>query len=152
MNDHMLSEEHDRVRKHSAASVNRSIDRRTKNNLNSYAGRSEAEISARIKELNQEWGNERWLETNASTLALTGLILGVTVNKKWLIVPGIVLPFLFQNAVQGWCPPLPILRRLGIRTREEIDAEKFALKTVRGDFRGLSSNKDANAAFESTRT
>ena len=68
------------------------------------------------------------LEVNASTLALSGLALGVTVNKKWLVVPGVVLSFLLQHGLQGWCPPLPILRRLGVRTRGEIDREKYALK------------------------
>jgi len=33
-----------------------------------------------------------------------------------------------QHGLQGWCPPLPLLRRLGIRTRGEIDREKYALK------------------------
>jgi hypothetical protein len=32
------------------------------------------------------------------------------------------------NASTGWCPPLPLLRRLGIRTRGEIDREKYALR------------------------
>ena len=59
-----------------------------------------------IKEFDREWDMERVLETNASALAFTGLVLGVTHNKKWLIVPGIVLPFFFQHAVQGWCPPV----------------------------------------------
>jgi hypothetical protein len=55
---------------------------------------------------------ERLLETNASALAFTGLALGITHSKKWLIIPGIVLPFLFQHALQGWCPPVPVFRRL----------------------------------------
>jgi hypothetical protein len=42
--------------------------------------------------------------------------------------------FLFQHAVQGWCPPVPILRRLGYRTAREIDDERAALKALRGDF------------------
>ncbi|HEX8886849.1 MAG TPA: hypothetical protein VF797_20360, partial [Noviherbaspirillum sp.] len=79
------------------------------------------------EQLDKEWDVERMLEANGSTLALTGLVLGATVNKKWLILPGIVLPFLLQHALQGWCPPLPVLRRLGIRTRSEIDREKYAL-------------------------
>jgi hypothetical protein len=45
-----------------------------------------------------------------------------------------VTAFLFQHAVQGWCPPLPILRRLGFRTASEIDTERYALKALRGDF------------------
>ena len=73
---------------------------------------------------------ERVLEVNASTLALSGLVLGATVNKKWLLVPCVVLSFLLQHGLQGWCPPLPLLRRLGVRTRGEIDREKYALKAA----------------------
>jgi hypothetical protein len=40
------------------------------------------------------------------------------------------LPFLLLHGVKGWCPPLPVLRRLGIRTRDEIDREKYSLLRV----------------------
>ena len=82
----------------------------------------------RIEVLDREWDVERILEVNAPMLALSGLVLGVTFNKKWLLLPGVVLSFLLQHGLQGWCPPLPILRRLGVRTRGEIDREKYALK------------------------
>jgi len=144
------NESADRVRSHTAPRINHAIDAETRKRMALVADKDEPEISARIAELSREWDVERWLETNASTLAMTGLLLGVTVNKKWLIVPGIVLPFLFQHAVQGWCPPLPILRRLGIRTREEIDREKYALKALRGDFDQVSG-ADADAAYEASR-
>ena len=49
-----------------------------------------------------------------------------------------IMGFLFQHAVTGWCPPVPVMRRLGVRTRSEIDREKFALKALRGDFKNLS--------------
>ena len=91
---------------------------------------------------------ERLLETNASAIAFTGLVLGLTQSKKWLIVPGIVLPFLFQHAVQGWCPPVPVFRRLGVRTREEIDRERYALKVLRGDFERVQSLLKPEAALE----
>lgn len=35
---------------------------------------------------------------------------------------------------QGWAPPVPILRTIGVRTLQEIDHEKYALKALRGDF------------------
>ena len=140
--------EQDRVRAHSSESVNREIDETIRRTVQAYAGRSSDAINRRIDELEREWDIERTLELNASTLALTGLILGVTVNKKWLIVPGIVLPFLFQHAVQGWCPPLPVLRNMGIRTREEIDLEKYALKALRGDFENSDNAKAAVEAAE----
>ena len=126
--------EHDRVRRNTEGSVNRQIDDEIAENVKAYAGKSRNEISYRIKELEREWDIERVLEMNASALALTGLALGLTHNRKWFVVPGVVLPFLFQHAVQGWCPPLPLLRRFGVRTREEIDREKYALKMLRGDF------------------
>ena len=137
--------EPDRVRAHTSEEANNRIDQAIRNSIHAYAGQSKAAMSRRIEELDREWDIERTLELNASTLALTGLFLGVTVNKRWLIVPGVVLPFLFQHAVQGWCPPLPVLRSMGIRTREEIDCEKYALKALRGDFEDV---RDPNAALE----
>jgi hypothetical protein len=117
----------DRVRRSTAVELTRQIDRETDANILHYANASPEVIAERVEQLDREWDVERILEVNASTLALTGLALGATVNKKWLILPGIVLPFLLQHALQGWCPPLPVLRRLGIRTRGEIDREKYAL-------------------------
>ncbi|MGZ8193178.1 MAG: hypothetical protein ACXWTW_06490 [Methylobacter sp.] len=118
----------DRVRSSTAAHVNEEIDYQTDVNIQRYKSKSKAEILERINMLDQEWDIERVLEVNASTLALTGLALGLTTNRKWFLLPGIVLPFLLQHGLQGWCPPLPLLRRLGIRTRGEIDREKYALK------------------------
>lgn len=108
--------------------MNQQIDRQTQDNIRRYSQSNNVAIRRRINELDREWDVERMLEVNASTLALTGLILGITVNRKWLYLTGGVLTFLLQHGVQGWCPPLPILRRLGIRTRGEIDREKYALK------------------------
>ena len=73
----------------------------------------------------------------ASSFSLTGIVLGSTVDKRWFLFPTIVLSFLLLHAIQGWCPPIPALRRLGIRTREEIDRERYALKVLAGDFAGI---------------
>lgn len=70
---------------------------------------------------------ERVLEVIASTLALSGLVLGLTVNRKWFAFPGVVLAFLLQHGLQGWCPPLLILCRLGERAQGKIDWGKYAL-------------------------
>jgi hypothetical protein len=132
----------DRVRAQTAARINDEIDQRTRRRLMRAAGAPPAVLSRLIADLDEEWDVERWLETNASILALTGTLLGRFVNKKFLIVPCFVLPFLLQHALQGWCPPVPFLRRKGVRTRREIDAEKYALKALRGDFAGLEHNGD----------
>jgi len=94
-------------------------------------------IDVRLSELDAEWDIERMLETMAPTFTLTGLVLGLTSHRKWLALPLIVNAFFLQHALQGWCPPLGILRRLGFRTADEIDRERYALKALRGDFRSV---------------
>jgi hypothetical protein len=144
----------DRVRANTAEEINRQIDRDIEIRVREYSHRTESEITRRINELERELDIERLLETNASLLAFIGLVLGITRNRKWLMVPGIVLPFLFQHAIQGWCPPVPILRRLGVRTRDEINREKYALKALRGDFDEINSMRrpeEAEDALEAVK-
>ena len=52
------------------------------------------------------------------------------------LVPGSVgrLGLPAANALRGWCPPVPVLRRFGVRTGREIEQERYALKILRGDF------------------
>jgi hypothetical protein len=133
----------DRVQANSDRSVNREIEREAARRVAQAAGAPKQVIARRIGELDEEWDIERWLEANASALAFTGTILGLLVNKKFFAIPCIVLPFLFQHAIQGWCPPVPILRRKGVRTRREIDTEKYALKAVRGDFSNIRATSNA---------
>ena len=143
--DYTGEETADRVRRNTAPDINVSIDRETEEHISYYATRSKEEITLRIHELDREWDVERVLETNASVLAFCGVMLAATHSRKWLIVPGVVSAFLFQHAVQGWCPPVPLFRGLGVRTRKEIDREKYALKALRGDFNGLASGSEKMA-------
>jgi hypothetical protein len=123
----------DRVSLHSTVSANRAIARRIEENVRFYALHPER-IDHRLRQLDQEWDIERVLEANAAVVAMAGVVLGVTRRAGWLALPALVGGFLLQHAVQGWCPPLPVLRRLGYRTVTEIDTERYALKALRGDF------------------
>ncbi|NBJ10719.1 hypothetical protein [Microvirga arsenatis] len=123
----------DRVPRHTSQEINRQIKMQIAESVRWHAAHPEG-IDRRLHELDQEWDVERTLEANASTLAFTGVMLGATLDKHWLALPALVTAFLFQHAVQGWCPPLPILRRLGFRTAHEIETERYALKALRGDF------------------
>lgn len=84
----------------------------------------------RLEQLDREWDTERVLETNASALILAGLVLGKHVSRKWLLLSCGVSAFLLQHALQGWCPPLPVIRALGVRTAQEIEAERAAIQTI----------------------
>ncbi|WP_296330379.1 hypothetical protein [Reyranella sp.] len=123
----------DRVPHNTVQAVNDRIERATGERLRRCVG-NPLQIERRLRELDREWDIERVLETNASVVAFLGLVLGSAVNRRWLFVPAAVTAFLFQHAVQGWCPPLPILRRMGVRTSREIEIERVALKILRGDF------------------
>jgi hypothetical protein len=134
----------DRVRANTPPKINQAIDTEIATTVRFYADKSDHEISEKIKELNLEWDIERYLEANAATLAFTGSLLGLKRSRDWFILPAVVAGFLFQHAVQGWCPPVSLFRRLGIRTRKEIEAEKYALKALRGDFDGICSQKSGS--------
>lgn len=124
----------DRVRAQTKSEINRKLDRELEQRLRFYAVQDKQTISERLAELDREWDIERTLETNAASVSLLGLILGVTSSRKWFVLPALVGGFLLQHAIQGWCPPLPVLRKLGVRTRLEIEQERYALKILRGDF------------------
>ena len=132
----------DRVRAVTADYVNQRIDDKIAENVRYYSGRTRAEGACRIAELEKEWDIERVLQLGAASLSLTGLALAAVKNKAWFLLPTAVLSFLFLHAVQGWCPPIPVLRRLGVRTREEIERERYALKALLGDFEDVTKAPD----------
>jgi hypothetical protein len=138
----MVSTKLDRVRDHTSAKSNIRIDRHIEDNIRKFAGQPFEVLTTHINELDKEWDIERRLETNASIIAFIGTILGAFVNPWFLVIPALVTAFLFQHATQGWCPPLPIFRKFGKRTRKEIDTEKFAMKILRGDFNQLQFKAD----------
>lgn len=130
----MLPSTADRVPVNTSSNLNKLIREQTAANVERYKSSSRSEIQMRLDELDHEWDIERTIEANASTIMLVGVGLGTFVDRKFFALPAVIAGFLLQHALQGWCPPVPILRRLGFRTQCEIDEEKYALKTLRGDF------------------
>ena len=138
----MLPPTRTRVEQNTADHVNDRIRRHTAATIERMVRQGPQAIAHRLTELEREWDIERTLEANASTIALIGLALGAFVHPYWFALPALVLAFLLLHALQGWCPPVPIFRRLGFRTASEIDAERTALKAVRGDFRSETQGTD----------
>lgn len=134
-----------RVPMHTARHVNEAVRRRTQDSLR-YHAENPDRIGERLSDLDREWDVERVLEANAAGISLVGLALAHTVDRRWTALPAAVVAFLLQHAVQGWCPPLPVFRRLGYRTRAEIDSERYALKALRGDFQRVADAQDKPSA------
>ena len=140
----MIANSADRIPAQTAQVVNDRIRRETDASVAFYAQHPDR-IDRRLRELDDEWDTERVLQLNSSALSLLGVVLSATVSRKWLLLPGVVAGFLLQNGVLGWSPPGAVLRRLTCRTRKEIDAEKFALRVQRGDFRGVEVGHSASS-------
>ncbi|MBA3483612.1 MAG: DUF2892 domain-containing protein [Pirellulales bacterium] len=140
----MIPSSVERVPQHTNDAMNERIRRQTEENVARYQHADGTKIEARLAELDREWDVERLLEANAATACLVGLTLGASVDRKWFFFPAVIAGFLLQHAVQGWCPPLPVFRRFGVRTASEIDYERYALKAIRGDFDHLRSQSARN--------
>ncbi|MBK5959795.1 hypothetical protein CCR97_16520 [Rhodoplanes elegans] len=137
------------------AEINAAIDRQIERNVLFYAEHPD-EIALRLRALDAEWDIERALQANAAALGLAGSLLALTRGGGWLAVPAVVGGFLLQHATQGWCPPLPVMRRMGFRTAREIDVERNALKALRGDYAEVPKSGDsaarARAALQAARS
>lgn len=137
----------DRIRRHTAQDVLRRIDDRTVANLTQCATSPPAQADQRLAELDREWDTDRMLETEAATMGLLGLALGVLVRKQFLAMPAIVAGAVLLHATTGRYPLMPLFRRLGVRTAREIARERYALKALRGDFAGMGTTEAAAAAL-----
>lgn len=140
----MLPDTYNRVSRHTADAINQQIADQMDDSIEYHARHPEM-IDDRLRELDREWDIERTLEANAATLALSGVLLGAFIDRRFLVLPAVVTGFLLQHAVQGWCPPLPVFRRLGVRTAFEIEQERYALKALRGDFGDRATDGTASA-------
>ena len=117
----------DRVRRHTAPPVNHRIDALTRARI-AEIGKDHDAIIERLAELDHEWDIDRALMAQFATVGGALLALGIAKrNRSLLGVVGAQCLFLLQHAVFGWCPPASLFRRLGVRTQQEICAERAAL-------------------------
>lgn len=105
-------------------------------NLNHYY-HDRDQITLRLAELDEEWDIERLLQAHGAALTLSGVIFGLIADKKWFALPIAASVVLLAGIFQRRSYSYPLLHKLGLRTREEINKEKYALKAIRGDFKYL---------------
>jgi hypothetical protein len=123
----------DRIRAHSSPAVNKRIDRETRGAIEE-AVRSPFATRARLDELDREWNIDRAVMLNFGIAgAFTALQTMRNLHRTghvggWGLLFATQIGFLINHAVRGWCPPMPILRRLGFRSAQEICAERCALE------------------------
>jgi hypothetical protein len=111
--------------------------------IDKYKDSSEAVLSDKICRLDYEWDTERVLEAKTAICVLLSSIIGCGKKRSCMFfMTGALGFFLLQHALLGWCPSLPIIRKMGVRTAEEINNEKTVLKFLRGDFSHETNDAD----------
>jgi hypothetical protein len=137
-----LEQQVDRVRDHSAQPVNRRIVREMNANLEQCVRQGREAIMKRLAELDHEWDIDRVLMANFAIAG--GVAYGVGLARYsrprlfglgrrrtgWLGLVGAQLAFLLLHATVGWCPPMAVWRRLGARTKTEIELERSLLRNA----------------------
>jgi hypothetical protein len=136
----MVAKSIDRVPRRTRPEINDRIARQTDGNI-AYFTQHPDQIRQRLRELDEEWDVERALETAAPSITLFGIAMSFLRGRRWILLPILVQSFFLQHALQGWCPPLPVLRRMGFRTVEEIDRERYALRAVQESNGNKSSSR-----------
>jgi hypothetical protein len=120
----------DRIRAWSPVHVNERIDHETQARVRRFVGRDRSEILQRIERLDREWDIDR------AFMALFAVANGIAREQSlrgrrgWKTIARIQNAFLLGYATIGWAPPTSVLRRIGFRTRNEIDVEKRALESI----------------------
>lgn len=130
----------DRVREHTAEIVNKRLDWLTEASIANTARGGRDAVQRRLAELDYEWDIDRALMLNFAVVGGAAFALGLRRyvksplfaprRKGFLYFFGTQLAFLGMHAVVGWCPPASLFRRLGFRTKPEIEAERLQL--IRG--------------------
>ncbi|TRO87670.1 hypothetical protein FKB34_15540 [Glycocaulis profundi] len=118
------------------------VRRQTENRVTYFADHPE-EIGQRLAELDEEWDMDRVLMAKAAGAALIGACLGLKGSRLWMLLPALAGACLLKASVHGWRPRFATARRMGVRTAEEIDLEREALKILRGDFEGRTEASDS---------
>lgn len=136
----------DRVQANTNPDINARIRYETEARIMRLVAAGPEAIDARLVELDNEWDVERVLTTKAASIMIASALFSVAKGRGWLLLGGTVAAFLLQHSLQGWCPPLGIIRRMGYRTQREIDEERAALKLIRGDFDQIAPDQALVAA------
>ena len=106
--------------------------------------RDRSAIAGRLAELDREWDLDRAFFIGAGAIVLaTGIGLALRSKRATPALPAGA--FLLARGLFGWAPPFAILRLLRMRSRQEIEHERTALRALRGDF---GQRLDSRRAFE----
>jgi hypothetical protein len=122
----------------------REVDRDTARSILFYSSRPIHLVNKRIEELAREIPLEAFVYRGGAALtivSLTLLLLKHRYKAAWAMAVAIALLQL-QYSCHGRNGLTDLLRKRGYRARKEIEAEKYSLEALRGDFAAFSELSD----------
>jgi hypothetical protein len=120
------------------------INRDTLRSIQQYSGRPIELVRKRIEDLEEEIPLEALIYRGGVLItigALTLLLLRRKSRAAWIFAVAIGALQL-QYSYQGRNAVTNTLRKRGFRSRKEIEAEKYALQALRGDFAAFGEISD----------
>jgi hypothetical protein len=140
---HRLDSQVDRVRDHTSQRVNQRITRAIQQSVDRCTREGRDAIITRLSELDREWDIDRVVMANFAIIGGAAYAGGLERyahhslfarrRKGLLYLVGAQLGFLMMHAAIGWCPPVAVWRRFGVRTKAEIEVERAALLAALDD-------------------
>lgn len=136
----------DMIRGRTPAEINKAIDEATLDVLEQYEDASPDEIHARLRELDRTRDVEGWVELTAGVATLCTVPFAMRSRKLGFLaaIPGAIV---LAHALGAVDPLTPLLRMMGVRSKSEIDRERFALKLLRGDFERVERDRSPKSAL-----
>ena len=102
----------------------RSRDRVRRRGSKKIAARIDVALEGR---LDREWDIDRAILVPFAFMGVAALLLARRGKRLYRVPLGAQVAAMIAYATVGWCPPAAILRRLGFRTRQEIEAERLGM-------------------------
>lgn len=100
-------------------------------------------INQRLKELKHKWHIERAEHLIFAVVSLIGIMLAWFVHRNWLILSVLFSAGIFFEALSNRSLIKVFLKRFGLRSLQDIEEERHALKALRGDYNHVESPAEA---------
>jgi len=109
-----------------------------------YYAKNPEELADRLRELDGEWDSSQAAAAASVGMSLASLASAFSRRGRWAVLPiTAVQAVLVRHAIAPGGVLGKVAGRCGLRTRRQIESERYALKALRGDFQGLPTTTEA---------
>ena len=90
-------------------------------------------ISRRLEELDKEPSVEKVFQYAVAGASIGGFVFSLTRSRLWRLLPVAAAVVSLKQGITGESKVYDLIHKLGFRRAEEIESERYALKSIRGD-------------------